>query len=103
MLTDSQDAVRKRLYQDEAVKEALMAGADESQIVQPIELRHILHCIEVLRNGVMCHADTTLQIETTYEQGLPAFGATGKCRDWHQMVAWVDERNKAMPMSEMPH
>lgn len=45
---------------------------------------------------MLCHADNTLQMETSFHQGIQAFGTTSECRDWSQMVEWVNERNRVI-------
>ncbi|TGO67406.1 hypothetical protein BELL_0894g00020 [Botrytis elliptica] len=88
-----QDALRKRFYQEEDLKKALIAGEDVDNMPQHIDETHVLHCVEFLRQSVMCHADTSLQVEASYHQGILAFGTTYPCRNWWQMVDWVNERN----------
>ncbi|KAF7934656.1 uncharacterized protein EAE98_002701 [Botrytis deweyae] len=87
------DALRKRFYQEEDLKKALIAGEDLDNMPQHIDETHVLHCVEFLRQSVMCHADTSLQVEASYHQGILAFGTTYPCRNWWQMVDWVNERN----------
>lgn len=71
-----------------------MRGEDISKITQPIDEVHVLHCVEFLRQSIMCHADASLQTEASSHQGIVAFGVTYPCRNWWQMVIWVDERNQ---------
>ncbi|KAF4633858.1 hypothetical protein G7Y89_g4254 [Cudoniella acicularis] len=56
------DALRKGFYQDHDVKQALLRGEDISDIPQPIDMVHVLHCVEFLRQSIICHADTSLQL-----------------------------------------
>ncbi|KAF2468996.1 uncharacterized protein BDR25DRAFT_315498 [Lindgomyces ingoldianus] len=47
-----------------------------------IDMDHSLHCIEFLRQSVMCNADDNIQTENSYHQGILAFGVTYQCRNW---------------------
>jgi len=60
---------------------------DEAMYYSPA---HMGHCIDLLRQSFMCHADTTIEIKEGAE-GAKGFGTTHKCRDWDQLVAWTIE------------
>lgn len=47
---------------------------------------HIKHCIDILRQYVMCYADTTTEgVNRTSGYGVPR-----ECRDWNQIKASTD-------------
>lgn len=54
---------------------------------------HVLHCIEFLRQSIMCHADSTIEARNEHLHGVVGFGIPHACRNWQQMVDWVDDRN----------
>jgi Mycotoxin biosynthesis protein UstYa len=41
----------------------------------------------------MCHADTTIEAKDEELHGVVGFGIAHACRNWSQMVKWVDDRN----------
>ena len=54
---------------------------------------HVLHCIEFLRQSVMCHADTTIEAKDPRYHGVVGFGIAHSCKNWSQLVQWVNDRN----------
>ncbi|KAF2229936.1 hypothetical protein EV356DRAFT_367735 [Viridothelium virens] len=55
---------------------------------------HWDHCFEVLRQGIMCNADLT--VNTYYWKGPDAIqgNRTGsrRCTDWHRLQEWAEKR-----------
>ncbi|MCJ1357906.1 MAG: hypothetical protein MMC33_007902 [Icmadophila ericetorum] len=47
---------------------------------------HMAHCLDVLRQSIMCLADATL------ENGLDKWEVIHECRDYRQLVEWETER-----------
>ena len=47
---------------------------------------HVVHCVEYLRNSVMCSGDTTLE-----GKGVPGsgFGVEHQCVDYEALQAWA--------------
>ena len=54
------------------------------------EPRHIFHCLDYLRQTIMCNADTTLEWRS---EGDPAhidgYGPTHQCRNWDEVRQWL--------------
>ena len=94
-----QDALRRGYYQREDVIDALSTNQTLPEFEHEVDETHTLHCIEFLRQSIMCHADTTVQTEATYHQGILAFGVEYQCKNWWQLVNWVDRRNEQFPPS----
>ncbi|KAG1787771.1 uncharacterized protein HD556DRAFT_1407595 [Suillus plorans] len=76
-------------------------GAHES----PGDFRiHLDHCIEMLRQNIMCHADVTM---LTYDwvEGVkdpfPNFRIPHRCRNFEKVLDWVDEHRVVVPKSKM--
>ncbi|KAJ7187311.1 hypothetical protein C8R46DRAFT_287819 [Mycena filopes] len=63
---------------------------------------HVNHCFDLLRQGVLCRADTTLtRVGAEGEGGA----TTRRCRDWAQVRAFVDENHafwEGVPYVEAP-
>ncbi|KAI1178234.1 hypothetical protein F4777DRAFT_130811 [Nemania sp. FL0916] len=55
---------------------------------------HLYHCLDVLREGVMCNADVTVNT-LVWENSQKVRGARPgprKCIDWNQLEAWAADR-----------
>ena len=50
---------------------------------------HIEHCIDLLRQSLMCQADTTIEISE--HGGVTGFGTKHQCRDFDQLVRWTSK------------
>ncbi|KAF2210521.1 hypothetical protein CERZMDRAFT_60734 [Cercospora zeae-maydis SCOH1-5] len=60
------------------------------------DVLHMEHCLDRLRQSIMCHGDLTPS-PLYYWQGFDiALGRTGKrtCRKWEPIRKWMDERAK---------
>ncbi|KAF7508281.1 hypothetical protein GJ744_009426 [Endocarpon pusillum] len=88
------DTLRRGFYQVWDAKTALENGTNPAHLPpESITLNHVLHCIEFLRQSVMCHADTTIEAKDENLHGVVGFGIAHACRNWDQMVKWVEDRN----------
>jgi hypothetical protein len=52
---------------------------------------HIRHCIDLLRQGLMCNADTTLELKEEGVNGVHGFGVLHQCKDWTQLLSLIGE------------
>ncbi|KAI0448093.1 hypothetical protein F4803DRAFT_496473 [Xylaria telfairii] len=50
---------------------------------------HVRHCIDYLRQSLMCHADTNLEPVRKDLGGVTGFGSEHKCRDFDKLKDWV--------------
>lgn len=50
---------------------------------------HIRHCIDYLRQSLMCHADTNLE-PIIRDMGVSGFGTEKQCRNFSRLAEWVD-------------
>jgi hypothetical protein len=58
---------------------------------------HVLHCIEYIRQSLMCSADTTIELAITTaegDQGVKGFGTEHICKDFRQLVDWTSKWEK---------
>lgn len=71
------------------------AAAEGRQIIDgevPISsTRHFGHCVELLRQSLMCLADTTIETKNKVTKGVQGFGVQHQCRDWNQLLEWTNE------------
>ncbi|XXH05942.1 hypothetical protein Hte_012385 [Hypoxylon texense] len=56
---------------------------------------HLDHCVEVLRQGIMCNADVTINTFFWENPNKIDGNRAGprKCVDWSRLQAWADERS----------
>ncbi|KAG2744072.1 hypothetical protein P692DRAFT_20744630 [Suillus brevipes Sb2] len=65
---------------------------------------HLDHCIEMLRQDIMCRSDATM---LTYDwvEGLqnpvPDFNILHRCRNFEKILDWVDKHRVIIPTSDM--
>jgi len=50
---------------------------------------HIRHCIDLLRQTLICQPDTTIEIKNKDIGGVTGFGTEHQCRDWEQLVGFT--------------
>ena len=58
---------------------------------------HIRHCLDLLRQSIMCYGDTTLEVMDPRVKGVHGFGVEHRCRDWGQLVHWTEQWNVLPP------
>ena len=52
---------------------------------------HIRHCIDFLRQSLICCADITVERKEENANGVRGFGTEHKCKDWEQLKQWVSK------------
>lgn len=63
---------------------------------------HILHCLDALRQDVLCNADDTPRYTGFQHRGLSGTGQFRQCRNWNQLEAWA-QRHTACFRYNNPH
>ena len=58
---------------------------------------HVRHCLDLLRQTLMCYADTTLELKDENSNGVRGFGTQHICRNWEQLVQWTSDAQEAIP------
>lgn len=66
-----------------------MEGRKLSSVPGMVLPPHILHCIELLRQGVMCTADTSIEVKVPHTKNVESFGAVHECKNWGQLLDWT--------------
>jgi hypothetical protein len=56
---------------------------------QKIALVHILHCLDELRQDVICHADDTPRYAGLQTPAGTGKGQTKVCNDWDALESWA--------------
>ena len=52
------------------------------------------HCIDLLRQALMCHGDTTLEVVDEAINGVHGFRVEHQCKDWEQLKQWTSEQQR---------
>ena len=52
---------------------------------------HIGHCVDLIRNALICRPDTTLELKDKAVGGVTGFGTEHLCVNWDQVVEWVSQ------------
>ena len=57
--------------------------------------KHMVHCLDYLRQALQCHADTNLEYRVVSGSGTGDVGFTGygehKCRDFERVFRFAEE------------
>lgn len=62
---------------------------NESAVDMDASPPHIRHCIDLLRQTIMCRPDLTIEKKSVETGGVKGFGVEHQCYDWDQLVNWV--------------
>ncbi|KAI9732962.1 MAG: hypothetical protein M1818_007395 [Claussenomyces sp. TS43310] len=61
-------------------------------VPQSHDFAHNNHCLDWLRNDIMCQADDTPLYTDNSMQSTNGIGQVRQCRDWSKLEAWAKER-----------
>ncbi|KAF4633861.1 hypothetical protein G7Y89_g4258 [Cudoniella acicularis] len=62
---------------------------DEQSLPMEASPPHIRHCIDLIRQSLMCRPDITIEPKNHVRGGVSGFGVQHRCQDWGQVLAWV--------------
>ncbi|KAL9044964.1 MAG: hypothetical protein Q9214_001937 [Letrouitia sp. 1 TL-2023] len=52
---------------------------------------HMRHCVDLLRQSLMCKPDTTIEVVNETLNGVTGFGTEHQCRDFGQLLDWTSQ------------
>ncbi|KAK1720340.1 uncharacterized protein BDZ83DRAFT_785360 [Colletotrichum acutatum] len=55
------------------------------------ETVHFNHCVELLRNVLMCQPDLTVEVANPQTGGVTGFDSEHKCQNWDDLLRWTRE------------
>ncbi|KAF2278711.1 uncharacterized protein EI97DRAFT_413476 [Westerdykella ornata] len=64
---------------------------NESEVPMMASPAHIRHCIDLLRQALMCRPDLTVEVEEEDLGGVRGFGTAHECSSWDDLVKWTTE------------
>lgn len=93
------DLLRRHTYIDH------YGPMDDNYVLRPAFYRvHLDHCIEMLRQVLMCNADVgpiTFDWVAGLDVPFPNFSTLHKCRDVDKVYEWYDEHAINLPMNHL--
>lgn len=73
----------------DTIREGYWSAYDCKDPENQMRSAHIRHCIDYLRQSVMCHADTNLE-PIVREGGVSGFGTEKQCRNFTRLAEWAN-------------
>jgi hypothetical protein len=52
---------------------------------------HMRHCIDLIRQALMCQPDLAVEVKDEAKGGITGFGIEHQCVRWESVVGWVEE------------
>ncbi|KAJ5212661.1 uncharacterized protein N7498_004307 [Penicillium cinerascens] len=86
-------AVYHQLHCLSIVMTAMGTSREEWAMLEMEKLEHRAHCVEYLRQSILCSADTTLEGETGAWARSTGWGQTHSCVDLDALTAFANERS----------
>jgi hypothetical protein len=74
----------------------------ESPVVQRIPIYQVRHCIDYVRQSLMCSADTNLETPDPGTHSTTGWNQEKTCRNFEGIKAWA-ERNGVSENTELSH
>ncbi|KAI8962777.1 hypothetical protein F5Y11DRAFT_321522 [Daldinia sp. FL1419] len=84
-------AVFHQLHCLDALRHGYWAAIDRIEPDHLAKPGHIRHCIDYLRQSIMCHADTNLEPISPELGGVTGYGFVRKCRDIVRLIHWAEK------------
>lgn len=73
----------------------------DEELPVDIQESHMRHCIDLLRQSLMCHADTTLEVVDEKINGVHGFRTVHQCRNWEQLKAWTSKQQEQQHVEQI--
>lgn len=85
-----QDGIRTGYW---AIHAAVMEGRQIADEELPFMSSppHIRHCIDLIRQSLMCRPDLTVELKEEELGGVRGFGTEHQCHNWDELIAWVSK------------
>lgn len=65
-----------------------------------VDWAHAHHCLDALRQAVLCQADSTLLSTDNYGLSF-GNGQVRMCRDWESLASWTGENSPSQAVLDM--
>jgi len=67
---------------------------NESDLPMMISPPHVRHCIDLLRQSLMCNPDLTMEEKDEEAGGVHGFGVQHRCKRWDELIEWTTAAQK---------
>jgi hypothetical protein len=64
---------------------------DDDEIPEVSTPSHVRHCIELLRQALICQPDLTLELKDELHGGVQGFGTEHQCEDWDELMDFTSK------------
>ncbi|KAG4026281.1 hypothetical protein MFRU_042g00100 [Monilinia fructicola] len=64
----------------------------EEELEPHMKRSHMRHCIDFLRQSLMCCGDTSIEKVDSELKGVTGWGTEHMCTNWEELQEWVEER-----------
>ncbi|KAM0304943.1 hypothetical protein ACHAO8_011334 [Botrytis cinerea] len=95
-------AIREAYYNAVNTSDLRHSHSSHSDIASHTSPAHIRHCIDLIRQSLMCNADTTIEVKDEEINGVRGFGTVHQCRDWSGLVKWTEQTQTKYGMGDRP-
>ncbi|KAM3064785.1 hypothetical protein ACMFMG_008734 [Clarireedia jacksonii] len=95
-------AIREAYYDATNKSESRHSHSSHADMPSHTSPAHIRHCIDLIRQSLMCHADTTIEVKDEEINGVRGFGTVHMCRDWNELVKWTEATQEKYGTGETP-
>ncbi|KAJ8064634.1 hypothetical protein OCU04_006960 [Sclerotinia nivalis] len=75
-------------------KRSTMGPEHEHGSGDMVDLSHMRHCIDLLRQSLMCQPDLTIERKNEELGGVTGFGTEHQCKNWEQLQLWTSQWEK---------
>lgn len=69
----------------------------------PVDIQesHMRHCVDLIRQSLMCMADTTLEVVDEKINGVHGFRTPHQCKDWEQLKSWTSAQQQKQHVEQI--
>ncbi|KAK1574779.1 uncharacterized protein LY79DRAFT_523286, partial [Colletotrichum navitas] len=53
---------------------------------------HFNHCVELIRNVLMCQPDLTVEVADPQTGGVTGFDTEHRCHNWNDLLSWTKKQ-----------
>jgi hydroxylamine reductase (hybrid-cluster protein) len=63
---------------------------DEEEMPKMSSPNHFKHCVDLIRQALMCQPDLTLELKNEMMGGVAGFGTEHVCTNWGKLMEFVE-------------
>ena len=75
---------------------------DEKDLPHHASPSHVGHCIDLLRQALMCQPDLAVEVQNDELGGVTGFGTEHTCINWGDLVTWTSHWESYEEYAEEP-